>query len=212
MTDPRDAPPAVRRPTAAEGERAIVRAWRGDEHQLQVQAADEAGLPVDEVALDLYTKGFSAGITMDDPLDGALVARGRTVLAKPELRATLQPVLRYLGVAPDLVDVEVVDGRFVMRIHKRATEGTKPVYEAGKLTLQVWVGFGLLGLAAGRYLPSFFSAIFWGIGLMLGAWQLRRGLATGRAMLGARVAIALGMVAQAEKLVLPPEVGPGLPP
>jgi hypothetical protein len=40
---------------------------------------------------------------------------------------------------------------------------------------------------------------------MLGAWQLRRGLATGRAMLGARVAIALGMVAQAEKLVLPPE-------
>jgi hypothetical protein len=179
--------------------------WRGDEHQLQVQAAGDAGLPTDEVALDLYTKGFSAGITIDDPLDGALVARGRTLLAAAELRATLRPVLRYLGVAPELVDVEVVDGRFVMRIHKKATEGTKPAYEAGKLTLQIWIGFGLLGIAAMRFLPSFFSAIFWGIGLMLGAWQLRRGLASGRAMLGARVAIALGMVAQTDQLVLPPE-------
>lgn len=179
--------------------------WRGDEHQLQVQAAADAGLAIDEVALDLYTKGFSAGITIDDPLDGALVARGRTLLAASELRATLRPVLRYLGVAPELVDVEVVDGRFVMRIHKKATEGTKPVYEAGKLTLQIWFGFGLLGFAAGRFMPAFVSAIFWGIGLMLGAWQLRRGLATGRAMLGARVAIALGMVAQTDKLVLPPE-------
>ncbi len=179
--------------------------WRGDEHQLQVQAAAEAGLAIDEVALDLYTKGFSAGITMDDPLDGALVAHGRTLLGKRELQTTLKPVLRYLGVAAELVDVEVVDGRFVMRIHKKATEGTKPVYEAGKLTLQVWIGFGLLGFAAGRFLPAFVSAIFWGIGLMLGAWQLRRGLATGRAMLGARVAMALAMVAQVEKLVLPPE-------
>jgi len=204
VSDDADALPARREASAAAP-------WRGDDHQLQVQAAAEAGLPVDEVALDLYTKGFSAGITMDDPLDGALVARGRTLLAKAELRATLQPVLRYLGVAADLVDVEVVDGRFVMRIHKKATEGTKPVYEAGKLTLQIWIGFGLLGFAAGRFLPAFVSAIFWGLGLMLGAWQLRRGLATGRAMLGARVAIALGMVAQAEKLVLPPEgdtIGP----
>jgi hypothetical protein len=184
---------------------AVAAPWRGDEHQLQVQAAADAGLEVDEVALDLYTKGFSAGITIDDPLDGALVARGRTVLAAAELRATLKPVLRYLGVAPELVDVEVVDGRFVMRIHKKATEGTKPAYEAGKLVLQIWIGFGLLGFAAMRFLPSFFSAIFWGVGLMLGAWQLRRGLASGRAMLGARVAIALGMVAQSDQLVLPPE-------
>lgn len=193
----------------ARPEGGAIERWRGDDHQLQVSAAAEAGLPTDEVALDLYTKGFSAGITMDDPLDGALVARGRTVLGSSELRATLKPVLRYLGVAPELVDVEVVDGSFVMRIHKKATEGTKPVFEAGKLTLQIWFGFGLLGFAAGRFLPSYFSAIFWGIGLMLGAWQLRRGLATGRAMLGARVAIALAMVAQTEKLVLPPVAASG---
>ena len=48
------------------------------------------------------------------------------------------------------------------------------------------------------------AAILWGVGLILGAWQLRRGLASGRAMLAARLAIALGMLAAEEQLILPP--------
>ncbi|MFO0637390.1 MAG: hypothetical protein U0168_31580 [Nannocystaceae bacterium] len=198
MSDERELP-AVREDAAA------TAPWRGDEHRLQVQAAGEAGLAVDEVAADLYTKGFSAGMTIDDPLDGAIVARGRTVLDRLELSRSLRPVLRYLGIAPELVALEVVDGRFALRVHKKATEGSKPVFEAGKVTLQIWIGFGLLGFAAGRFMPAFVSAILWGVGLMLGAWQLRRGLTSGRAMIAARLAIGLGMLAQAEQLVLPPE-------
>jgi hypothetical protein len=181
--------------------------WRGDEHVLQVESAAEAGVPVDEAAVDLYTKGFSAGITVDDPGDRAIVARGRTVLNEAELRRSLRPALRFLGIAPELVDVAVLDGRFVMRIHKTAAEGTKPLYEAGKLTLQLWVGFGMLGLAAMRFMPEFVTAILWGVGLMLGGWQLRRGMASGRAMIAARMAIALALMAQQEQLVLPPEGG-----
>lgn len=188
-------------------EPATPEGWRGDDHKLQLDAAAEAGIAVDEAAVDLYTKGFSAGITVDDPADRAIVARGRTVLDEKELRRSLKPALRFLGIAPELVDVAVLDGRFVMRIHKKATEASKPLYEAGKLTLQLWIGFGMLGLAAMRYMPEFVTAILWGVGLMLGGWQLRRGMASGRAMLAARMAIALALMAQQEQLVLPPEGG-----
>lgn len=182
-----------------------IEPWRGDEHELQVQAAKDAGLRGNEIALDLYTKGFTAGMTIDDPHDGAIVARGRTPLREPELLKSVRPAMRYLGVAADQLAVRVHDGRFELRIHKRAAEAGRPVYEAGKLTLQLWVGFGLLGLAAMRFVPQFIVAILWGVGLMLGAWQLRRGMASGRAMLSARVAMALAMLAQAEQLVLPPD-------
>jgi hypothetical protein len=179
--------------------------WRGDDHKLQVEAAKSVGLPADEVALDLYTKGFTAGITIDDPLDGAIVARGRTPLREKELLGSVRPAMRYLGVAHDQLAVRVHDGKFELRIAKRAAEAGKPVYEAGKTTLKLWIGFGLLGLAALRFVPQFVVAILWGIGLLLGAWELRRGMASGRAMLAARVAVALGMLAQAEQLVLPPD-------
>jgi hypothetical protein len=199
----RDDRPAAREPA----ESTALVGWRGDEHVLQVESAAEAGVPVDEAAIDLYTKGFSAGITIDDPVDRAIVARGRTVLDEAELRRSLKPALRFLGIAPELVDVAVIDGRFVMRIDKKATEGSRPMYDAGKVTLQLWLGFGLLGLAALRFMPEFVTAILWGVGLMLGGWQLRRGMASGRAMIAARMAIALGVMAQQEQLVLPPEGG-----
>ena len=48
----------------------------------------------------------------------------------------------------------------------------------------------------------------WGIGLMLGGWQLRQGMASGRAMLAGRLAIGLGMLAQEEKIILPPVDSP----
>jgi len=39
---------------------------------------------------------------------------------------------------------------------------------------------------------------------LVGGWQLRRGMASGRAMLAGRLAVGLGMLAQAEKVILPP--------
>jgi hypothetical protein len=51
------------------------RPWRGDEHKLQVESAKEAGLPANEVELELFTEGFKAGMTLDDPADKAIVLR-----------------------------------------------------------------------------------------------------------------------------------------
>jgi hypothetical protein len=178
--------------------------WRGDEHQLQVEAAAEAGLVKSEAELESFTQGFSGGITVEDPADGAIVAHGRTVLSTQQLRKNLLPALRYLGIPKDAVAVRVHDGKFELRIAKRVAESANPVLAAGKLALQVWIGFGLLGLAAYNLVAPFVAAIVWGVGLALGGWQLRRGLATGRAMLAARLAIGLAMIAQEDKLILPP--------
>jgi hypothetical protein len=186
---------------------AVVQPWRGDDHKLQVEAAQSVGLVGDEIALDLYTKGFSAGMTIDDPLDGAIVARGRTPLKESELIKSVRPAMRYLGVGPEYVALRVHDGKFELRIMKRAAEAGKPVYEAGKVTLKLWLGFGLIGFTLLRFafVPDFVVAILWGLALLLGGWQLRKGMASGRAMLAARIAMALGMLAQAEQLVLPPD-------
>ncbi len=182
--------------------------WSGDEHKLQVQAASEAGLVASEAELESFTRGFSEGIAVEDPADGAIVARGRTVLSNEELAKNLLPALRYLGIPKDAVVTRVHDGTFELRIAKRVAESGNPAIAAGKLALQVWVGFGLLGLAAHQMIAPFVAAIIWGVGLLLGGWQLRRGLATGRAMLAARLAIGLAMIATEEKSILPPAESP----
>jgi hypothetical protein len=169
-----------------------------------VESAAEAGLQKNDVALELLTQGFSAGITIDDPLDGAIVARGRTVLKKKELDRSLLPALRYLGIPKDSVGTRVHDGAFEVRIARTVAESHRPALGAAHTTLRIWIGFGLLGLAAYFWLPPFTAAIFWGLGLALGGMNLRRGLATGRSMLAARVAIGLAMISQEEKLILPP--------
>jgi hypothetical protein len=181
-----------------------LRRWRGDEHKLQLAAAAEAGLATDDVELELYTEGFTAGITLEDPFDGAIVARGRTVIKEPELLRSLRAPLVYLGVPRDAIKVRISDGRFELRVAKHAADSSRPSLDSAKLALQVWIGFGLLGLAAMQFLPSFVSALVWSAGLLLGAWQLRRGLVTGRAMLSARLALALAMLAKEEQLILPP--------
>ena len=180
--------------------------WRGDDHKIAIQAADEAGLAKSDVELDLYTEGFKAGMTLEDR-DGAVVATGRTVLKQKQLEQALAPMLRYLGVKRDAVRVRVHDGTFELRIAGRAAESQSPALHNAKLALQLWVGFGLLGFAVMQIIPGarFASAIIWGVGLMLGAWQLRRGLVSGRAMLGAQLAMGLGILAQEEQLILPPK-------
>jgi hypothetical protein len=180
--------------------------WRGDEHVAKVAAASEVGLRETDAAVDSFAKGFSAGMTLDDPSDGAIVARGRRVLREPELRRALRPALAYLGVRMDNVRLRVHDAAFELRIDSRATSVSKPALGAAKQALHVWVGFGLLGLALLQFFPgyAFLSSLAWGVGLMLGAWQLRRGMVSGRAMLAGQLALALGMLAHADKLVLPP--------
>jgi hypothetical protein len=183
-----------------------LRRWRGDEHKLQLAAAEEAGLATDDVELELYTEGFTAGMTLEDPFDGAIVARGRTVSKEAELSRSLRAPLVYLGVPRDAVKVRVSDGRFELRVSKHAADASRPSLDSAKVALQLWIGFGLLGFAAMQFLPNFVAALVWSAGLLLGAWQLRRGLVTGRAMLSARLALALAMLAKEEQLILPPVV------
>lgn len=178
--------------------------WRGDEHRLALESATEVGLDVSNTSVESFTRGFTAGMVIEDPYDGAIVARGRTVLAQRELAKTLRPILTYLGVARDAVRLAVHDGSFELRLSKDAADASKPALDSAKLALQVWVGFGLLGLGLLQFAPQAVASVVWGLGLLLGAWQLRRGLASGRAMLGARLAMALGMLAHEEQLILPP--------
>ena len=178
--------------------------WSGDEHQIRSSAAKEAGLEASSVEADFFTDGFKAGIVMQDPLDGAIVARGRTVLEETELFAPLIPALHYLGVRKDDYKVKVTGGRFELRVSKQVAEQSTPVLESAKLALQIFVGFGILGFAAYQWMPQWVAGIIWGIALLVGGWQLKQGLVTGRALLGARLAVALGILAQEEQLILPP--------
>lgn len=178
--------------------------WSGDEHQIRSSAAKEAGLDAPSVEADFFTDGFKAGIVMQDPLDGAIVARGRTVLKETELFASLIPALHYLGVRKDDYKVKVTGGRFELRVSKQVAEQSSPVLESAKLALQIFVGFGILGFAAYQWMPQWVAGIIWGIALLVGGWQLKQGLVTGRALLGARLAVALGILAQEEQLILPP--------
>lgn len=183
--------------------------WRGDEHQLRVAAAKEAGLTENNVAVELYTEGFKAGIVVEDPLDGAIVAKGRTTMHERELAGALRPLLQYLGVARDAARLRVFDGEFELRVSKAAADASRPALDSGKLALQLWIAFGLLGFAAHHFLSAAAAGVLWGIGLLIGGWQLRRGIASGRAMLAARLALALGMMAHEDKMILPPIVSGG---
>lgn len=188
---------------AKKGEDALE-PWSGDEHRIRSAAAKEAGLDATSVEADFFTEGFKAGIVMQDPFDGAIVARGRTVLKEKELFRSLRPALQYLGVRKDDYQVKVSGDRFELRVSKQVAEQSSPVLESAKLALQVFIGFGVLGFAAYQWMPQAVAGIIWGVGLLLGGWQLRQGLVSGRAMLGARLAMALGMLAQEEQLILPP--------
>lgn len=180
--------------------------WRGDEHALQVQAAKEVGLPAGQVAIDLYTEGFRGGLVEKDAADGAIVVRGRTVLKAEELVQAMRPMLRFLRLGPDAVRVRVVEGEFELRVAGQAAEAGEAVQGAARTVLMIWVasalgGFALLGVFRVGAL------LVWGIGLLVGAAALRRGLVSGRTMLAARLCVGLGILAHEEQLILPPARG-----
>lgn len=192
MTDDRDKPGAL-----------VRGGWRGDEHKLQVLAAQEAGLATGQTAVDLYTEGFKQGITERDPADGAIVLRGRTILKTEELERCLRPMFQFYRIGADAVRTRVHDGQFEVRVAAQVAEASAPVQGAARSVLLMWLAGGLVGwwmLSVSRVT----TFLVWGITLMLGAWSLRRGLVSGRTMLAARMAVGLALLAHEEQLILPP--------
>ena len=112
--------------------------------------------------------------------------------------------MSFLGIARDEYRVRLHDGEFELRMSKLAVERAAATQGAPKDALKTFFSFGLLGFAVYQMVVPWLGGIFWGIGLMLGGWQLRRGLTSGRAMLAGKLAIGLAMIAQDEGLVLPP--------
>ena len=178
--------------------------WNGDDHRLAVQSAKEAGLREGDAALDSFTAGFSEAMVVDDPSDHAIVARGRTVLRQKQLEKVLLPALKFLGITRDAYRVRLHDGEFELRLDKIAVDRAASTQSAPVDALKTFAGFGLLGFAVYQLIVPWAAGIIWGVGLLLGGWQLRRGLTSGRAMLAGKLAIALGMIAKEEGLVLPP--------
>ena len=201
MSDPQPESKALAKLPAGE-------AWRGDEHELRLSAAREAGLEseeINEVELGLFTEGFKAGMTLDDPGDRAIVLRGRTVLRESQMGKALAPTLRFLSIPPDQVALRVDDGEFQLRVSENVAEAAKPALDSAKLVLRLWIGLGLVGMLAWYWFSlAWLAAILWGGALVGGGYVLRQGAVSGRALLGARLTVALAMLAQQEKLILPP--------
>lgn len=182
--------------------------WRGDEHELRLSAAREAGLGSEELAeleLELFTEGFKAGMVLDDPDDHCIVFRGRTVLREKQMGKALRPTLKFLGLTREQVALRIHDGEFELRVSPNAAEAATPALDSAKLVLRLWIGLGLVGALIWYWLDiAWLTTLVWGVALLGGAYVLRQGAVSGRALLGARLNVALGMLAREEKLVLPP--------
>ena len=176
--------------------------WTGDEHRLQIAAAQEAGLDAKEAELALYVEGFKQKMVLSDREDKSLVFRGRTVLREKEMGKSLQPMLRFLKIARDQVGLRIHDGEFELRISAVAAEQAQPTLDSAKVALQVWIAAAIIGGWAYLWLPVL-AGLIWSVSLLIGGWTLRQGLISGRAMLAARISVGLGMLAQEEQLVLP---------
>lgn len=182
--------------------------WRGDEHELRLSAAREAGLSAEELGdleLDLFTAGFKHGMVLDDRRDRSIVLRGRTVLREKQMVKALNPTLRFLSIPRDQIALRIHEGEFELRIGRAAVDAAKPTLDHAKLTLRLWFGAGATGLVLwSMFKLAWAAAILWGLALMVGGYVLRQGTFSGRSMLAARLTVALGMLAKEEGLILPP--------
>lgn len=186
---------------------ALPKGWRGNDHKDMVEAAGEAGLSAKKTELDLFTQAFAASTVLDDPADHAIVVRGRTTLSDRELLKCLYPTMRFLRVSKDDVVARVYDGTFELRVSSKAAQRAPSNIGHAKAALQVMLGAGLFGWAC-MEIAQWLTALLWGAGLLTAGWILRRGLVSGRAIMGARLANSLGILAQEEGLILP-EAGAG---
>lgn len=182
--------------------------WRGDEHNLQLSAAEEAGMAADELSLDLFRKGFIGGLAIRDPLDHAMVLRGRTVLDEAQLKPSLRRVFTHLHLGANNFSVKVVDGEFELRVADEVAQGAGSATDAMRRALFVFVVSGLAGLFFFKTAGAA-SLLFWGVGLIVGSTIVRRGIAQGRVQLAARLVDELALLAHHEQLILPPVADAG---
>lgn len=188
-------------------ELALPEGWRGNGHRDLVQAAKEAGLPAKKTELELFTQAFASSTVLDDPQDHSIVMRGRTTLTDQELLKCLYPTMRFLRLRKDDVVARVHDGSFELRVSSKAAQTAPSNIGHAKVALQIMLGAGLLGWAC-MEIAQWITAVIWGAGLLVAGWTLRRGLVSGRAIMGARLANSLAILAQEEGLILP-EAGAG---
>lgn len=181
------------------------RPWRGDDHLARVDAAGEVGLDKNEEELESFTEGFKAGMTLEDESDRSIVLRGRTVLRQRQLEKSLNPTRRFLKIPEEDFRLRVHDGEFELRVSGKYAEDAMPALDSAKLALQIWIFGGLIGLILMQYTNAL-AAIAWGVSLIAGGLTMRSGLVNGRSLLGARLALALAMLAQEEGMVLPPKL------
>jgi len=177
--------------------------WRGDEHNLQLGAAAEAGLAADEISLDLFRQGFIGGLTIRDPLDHAMVLRGRTILDESQLKPSLRRIFAHLHLGANNFSVKVDDGEFELRIADEVAQGAGSATDAMRRALLVFVISGLAGLFFFKTAGAA-SLLFWGVGLLVGSSIVRRGITKGRVQLAARLVDELALLAHHEQLILPP--------
>lgn len=181
--------------------------WRGNDHLDAVDAAQEAGLSGKNTELDLFTQAFAASTQLDDPEDHSISIRGRTTLKSEELLKCLYPTMRFLRLRKEDVVARVYDGNFELRVSNKAAQTAPSNIGHAKVALQVLLGGGLLGWAFMQF-ANWLTALVWGAALLTAGWILRRGLVSGRAIMGARLAKSLAILAQEEGLILP-EAGAG---
>lgn len=175
--------------------------WRGDEHRLQTQAAAEAGLEPANAALALFRQGFARGLTVRDPVDGAIVLRGRTVLRRDQLHAAVVDAFGHLGLGRG-VAVRVHDGEFELRVAAAAIEGSAPALDVTRRALLAFVVGGLVGLFFLRS-SSALALLAFSFGLLGGAYTLRSGLHRARAAIAGRLVDELARLAHHQQLILP---------
>jgi hypothetical protein len=195
---------------SGEAPQAALAPWRGNDHQLQVAAAKEVGLDPRAAELEIFTQAFRHATVVDDPSDHSIVIRGRTVLKAAEFERALRPVLRYLQVGSDLVTLLVHDARFEVRVHARAAEAAPAAMSEAKQVLWIWLACSMVGFTALAQSMRWAAFLLWTFGLLYGGYRLRKAVVSGRAMLAGRLALSLAMMAQEEKLILPPGDTPGL--
>lgn len=177
--------------------------WSSDEHKLAVESAKEAGLDARDAAIESFVKGFRAGLTLNDPVDSAIVLRGRTVLREKELLSLLEPTFRFLRLDDDAARVLVQDGTFELRIRGGVAEMANATWDSTKVAAQLQLSVIVLGLIALQW--SFpFALGAWGIGTALTFYVWRSGAVDGRSLLAARLTLALALAAKEEGVVLPP--------
>lgn len=178
--------------------------WRGDEHCLQITAAEEVGLPACDVARTSFARGFTSGVTLNDPWDGALVARGRTPLRCEELRAALAPRIEKLGLPARAWRLAVGDGAFELRVAAQAAEGALPTLKAARAALGLWLGFAAATLLMWHVIPRLWLLTAWSAMAVVAVTRVRAGVRRSRRMLADRLTDELATHAAVSQLILPP--------